>query len=822
MAQFFDFEQDYYGLTDTEVEKRLSMYGLNTYKKNELISKNFSIYEILFSPMVILMLIAGVLCFFGFGIGAGIITILIDIMYVLSEIYARKYSYERYDELKKSTKMSYRVIRNGKLELIGMEYIVPEDTIVIQAGERVPVDALLVEARELTVDESALTNSHEPTAKYVGGISKSEFKPNVVYSGSIVLTGIAICKVTATGVDTRLYQHVGEEPDLHPYYTAMERIVRTVVPFAGCVAVAMTFASMIIRLNNEGELLSSILSGLTIGLCFVPVGLCSFIRLNYTKGAMELMNSGATVKSFADIEKLNSLSVLCVEKEGAIAKNHLEVRGIYSKSEELLYRVAALTCEKNNQDPVTQAIMVKASFFNEKIKNVYDENKFIEKIPDSNEVLSGAIWSVGGDKLCCIKGVPDQILPMCKMSGEELLLAKKRCQDYYSKGCTVVAVACVDANLKVTDLTAGFSYMFIGFVAFSAPLRDSVAAAVKTCKRAGVKVVMLTEDNPSTAESTGRMIGISGNKVVTGTQIEAARNGGSPLDLSAGIYAKLNSEQKKYVINQLKNKGEVVAMAGTRVEDADILNTADIGITISQTAVGCVYEEADVIMNDDNFNSVAETIVTARQVHSNIKSGVSVILSGVVSLIVLMIINIFSGSELMLTPPLIALIGMILLPLCALSFWGKELDNTAKLPPSGFVAKRKLNLGFIGNTLMVGLLSGIVSSLTFLFMDGGANVNFARSCAMISWSSAMAAFVFLLHIGVQPIKSFVYSRLIEKVTVCVMLLLPIALVYIPFINQAFGFRGIDVLALFISIVTGVIPAVIISVIKYFFRLKETA
>lgn len=819
MAQFFDFEQDYYGLSDAEIEKKLSMYGLNTYYRDDKQERNPSPWEILLSPAVILMFIASVMCFIEAQIGAGIIALLVDAVYVAAEIYARKYADKCLDDINASTVMKFRVIRRGRLELVPKEDIVPEDMIVLQAGERIPADAFIHESRDLTVDESVFTGDHTPSAKYEGGISKSDLKPNMVYSGTIVLTGTAICKVTATGVDTRLYQQLGEAPESHPYYTAMERIVRALIPVAGCVAVVMTLASVIIRLNTENSIVSSILSGLSMGLCFVPVGLGSIIRLNYTKCAMDLLKNGAVVKSFSDIEKLNSLSVLCVEKEGAISKSRLEVRGIYARSEELLYRVAALAGEPNCQDPTIKALMVKAAFFDERIKEVYNENTFIEKIPDSNESLSGAIWSVGGDKLCCIKGVPEQILPMCKMSGDALHAAKKRCEDYYAKGCSVMAVACVDASQEITDLTAGFSYMFIGFAAFSAPLRDSVSTAVKTCRRAGMRVVMLTEENPSVAESTGKMIGIQSGNVVTGTQIEAARNGGSPLDLKSDIYAKLNSEQKKYVIEQLKESGEVVAMAGTRPDDACVLEAADVGITIAQTAAGCTYEIADILMNDDNFNTIADMIASARQVHRNIKSAVSVIIGGVAALILIMIVNAFSGMEHMLIPPVIALVGFVFMPLCAVSFQGKSSNQKTVMPPSSFVAKRKLNVRFIGRASLFGVLMGTAAVSTYLFMNNG-NADFARSCSLVSLCTAMAAFVLLQHIGDQSLRSLSALRGFEKVIVGVVLLVPILLVYVPFLNHAFGLRAIDMLALFISLVTGIVPAVIYRVIKVFIKFKE--
>lgn len=530
MAQFFNFNEDYFGLTESEIEKNTKLYGLNIYSKNTKRAEKFSYADVFLSPSVLLMFIAGVLCFFGMGVGAGIFTILIDAAYCAVEFYFRKSADKRLAELKESTTVKFRVIRNGALKLIEKEYIVPEDTIVVQAGERVPADASILEARDLTVDESVLSGNNKPVSKKTGADSKGELKQNFVYSGTTVLSGVAICRVSATGVDTKLYQHVGEIPERHAYYTGFEKIVRRSVPFCALVAILITLVSILFKFLGGEDMLLSAFRAVSLGLCFIPTGISSIIRYYYTKGSSELIKSGAVVKSLDDIEKLNSLSVLCVEKEGAISKNRLEVRGIYARSEELLYKVAALACGQNTTDPAERALMVKATFFDEKISNVYTENKFIENLADSGDTISGALWEVGGDKIYCIKGAPEQILPMCRLSGDALLAAQKRYQDYYESGCTVIAFACVEASSGELDKTIGFSYIFVGFAAFSAPLRDSVSTAVKTCRKAGVRVVMLTEENPSVAVSTGKMIGISTDEVITGAEIERIRQNGAEFD----------------------------------------------------------------------------------------------------------------------------------------------------------------------------------------------------------------------------------------------------------------------------------------------------
>lgn len=766
------------------------------------------------------MFIAGVLCFFGAGVGMGIAVLLIEVFYVCMEIHFRKTVDDRLDEIEETTAVKFRVIRSGKPELIEKELIVPEDVIVVQAGERVPADAFILEARDLTVDEGIFTDDNTPVAKYVGAMSKNDLKPTFVYSGTMIISGIAICKVSATGVDTKYFRKFGAVADRHPYYTNLERVVRSIVPLCSAVAVLLTIVSAVIKVISGGEIIPSALSGITLGLCFIPTGIGAVIRLYYTKGAMSLIKGGAVVKSLSDIEKLNSLSVLCVEKEGAISKNSLEVRGVYAKSEELLYKVAALACEPNTIDPAERALMVKATFFDDKIADVYTDNVFIEKVAEG-ESMNGAVWSVGGAKICCIKGIPEQILPMCRLNGDELFAAQKKYEDYYAKGCSVMAVACVDADNDDMDVTAGFSYTFVGFVAFSAPLRDSVSSAVKTCRRSGVRVVMLTEENPSVAESTGKMIGLSTSSVITGKQIDESVEYGTYLDFDADIYAKLTLEQKLYVIGKLKENGEVVAMTGTRTGDADALEAADVGITISQHSAGSAYEAADVIMNDDNFSTIADMIAAARQIHRNIKRAVSLMISGYVGLIVLIMINLFSDVHLMLTPAIIALVSMIFLPMAALGYVDCRADMRSVMPPSEFVAERKINYRFIGGAALFGALSGAVAIVSYLLMYNGTNFESARSCALISYSFCSAAFAVLRHSDEEPFRAFSGAGTLAKAAVATFAFIPILLVYIPLVNTAFGFAAIDILALLISVATGILPAAAYYFARHFFKNLST-
>lgn len=805
MAQFFNFKEDYFGLNDKDVERNTELYGLNIYTKKEKKTDKTEPVKVIFSPAVILMFIAGVLSFFT-NVFTGIVILLLTAAYCTVTIKLGFASDKKLGDIKRSTAIKFRVIRNGKLMLIDKECIVPEDLLVVQAGECVPADAMILECRELTVDESVFTGSNKPAAKYPGGISKSELKPTFVYSGTNVLTGIAVCKVSAAGVDTKYYHKIGEQPPKHAYFTGMEIIVRKMLPLCAAVAAVLALISMVAWMLYGNGVLESAMRGITLGLCFLPTGLDTVIRVYYTRCSAEMAEKSALVKSLPDIEKLNSMSVLCIEKEGAVSRSGISVQSIYTPNEELLFKVAALACDPDTTDETERALMVRAAFYDEKISDLYDKYTFIERIPESNDFMSGALWEIGGSRLYCIKGSPEQILPLCKFRGEELFVAQKMKNEFYSHGWVVMAIACANAEKRDCDETAGFAYTFAGFAAFSSPMRESVPAAVRTCQRAGVRVIMFSEDNAEAASATGRMIGLSG-KTVTGKNISDSAKYGTDLGLDADIYAGVTPEQKLYIIDKLRKSGEIVAMAGTRAEDAEAIEKSDIGITMSGTTTGSAFEAADVIMHDDNLSAVADMIASARQVHRNIKRACAALISGYTALVLLNMLNLFGDAQLMLNPALIAVLTMFLLPLTALACLNNKTDSKGNMPPSDFISTRKINHRFIILSCIVGVLCGAAAIASYMFMynDNASNVEFARSCSFLALGFCVSLFTFINMSKGNPFSGFVQGGKCAWIGVWAPAVVSVLLVFIPGVNSVFGLCGIDMLATFISIVTGIIP-----------------
>ena len=248
-------------------------------------------------------------------------------------------------------------------------------------------------------------------------------------------------------------------------------------------------------------------------------------------------------------------------------------------------------------------------------------------------------------------------------------------------------------------------------------------------------------------------------------------------------------------------------MAGTRAEDAEAIERSDIGITMSEHTTGSAYEAADVIMHDDNFSAIADMIASARQVHRNIKRACAAMISGYIALILLNMLNLFGDAQLMLNPALIAVLTMFLLPLVALAGLNNCTDRKGKMPPSEFISSRKINRRFIILSAVVGVLCGAASIASYMFMynDTGTNVDFARSCSLLAFGFSTSLFTFINMPSGNPFIGLAQGGKTAVIGVLSPAVIALLLVFIPGLNSVFGLTGIDMLATFISIVTGVIP-----------------
>ena len=807
MAQILNFKNDYVGLSQSEAEERLKMYGLNSAEAEE---KLFSVVRLIFKPRSFLQIIAAALMFAAGEILAGIIMVLLTVLYFFTQIHLGKKLYEKTTNLKRLSGMKYRVVRDGGLTLVRKEYLVPDDILVLQGGERVPADAYLMETERLQMDESLFSGDKTPVCDKATEVDKNKQAPrkNCIYKDTIVLSGSLVAKIYATGEDA---SHYKEEKTEDGSFERAAKGVSFVMNIASVLmlglALLLSFAGQFFRESLAETISCSLIPAVGFALCFVPTEISSLIRLYYVTCAERMNRRHALVKSRRVMENLSALTCLCVEKSGTITKDHLEVSGEYTENRPMFQNVSVLACDPSPQTALEQAVILNATFCGVDTKALHG-NRLLAQYPFSEDSkLAGNLWEIGDARLLCIKGSPENILSLCDVDTDQLHFIQNKQHSFTTAGEQVLAFAyrMLSEDEEEPQSLLGASYTYIGLLAFASQTRDTVPYAVKCCYKAGVNVIMTTDDNEETALAIARKIGLKPGRAITGEQLSQYRLNGETPDLTdVNVFAKVTSSQRCEIVRMLQEQGEIVAMTGNGIDDIDVLEQADVGIVTNGTACPAATESSDLIMNDQNLIAAVDAIKESRQGHLNIKRCVGLVISAHFALGIFALINLLTGG-LIISPALAALLSTAVIPACALMFLDNIADIKQDFIPSSFLARGKVGKVFLLRSLIQGGTLGLGAVLFYLMSMG------------LDDSVKCAAFFLMFNVGLllcgisgisvkrtyfeaaRERKSF-FSLFISGIVVLVTLML----VYIPYLNSAFGMTMLNIFVMLIALLVTVV------------------
>ncbi|WP_256201291.1 cation-translocating P-type ATPase [Thermoanaerobacter thermocopriae] len=351
-----------------------------------------------------------------------------------------------------------------------------------------------------------------------------------------------------------------------------------------------------------------------------PVVLTVFLAM----GAWRLAKRNSLIRRIPAIETLGAISVLCVDKTGTLTKNQMEVRDTYvfnDHDERELINYAVLACEEESYDPMEKAIKEYGEKNGLDVKSIYSK-KLIHEYPFSSDLkMMGHVWEIDGKLVLTAKGSPESILPLCHLDDKELIDIKDRQFKMASNGYRVIAVAKND-NMSIIPTNITETKMdLIGLIGLADPPKEAVPDAIDICNEAGIRIVLITGDNGVTAQAIAKEIGIKNyNNVITGQELDKI----SEEDLrnrvkKTNIFARVTPRHKMRIVKALKENGEVVAMTGDGVNDAPALKYADIGIAMGKRGTGVAKDAADMVLLDDNFTTIVDTIRDGRRIYDNIK-----------------------------------------------------------------------------------------------------------------------------------------------------------------------------------------------------------
>lgn len=778
--------KEFKGLTNNEVVISREKNGSNIQKqrkKESLINKILSIFK---EPMFLLLIIAASVYFIVGEYGDGI-TMLIFVLAVCTIEFIQETKTDKaLEELNKLSSLNVKVIRNGKKEIINSEEIVVGDIVILEEGDRVPADGKILYTQSLGINESSLTGESEIVYKNKEEDLKNHFKLNMCYSGTDVVNGLGIIEVTSVGKNTE-FGLIGQSlNNIKKEKTPLERQINKLVFICTIVSITVFILTIIINYINHSELtltkrlVDSLLAGITIAMATIPEEIPVILTVFLAMGSWSLTKKNTLTKNMKAIETLGTVNVLCTDKTGTITENKMIVEDIYTNSETFI-KTLYQSCPQVAYDPMEIALK---KYCQEKEKT--NTGSITKEYPFKAETkMMGQIWN---NKELCVKGAYENVLPLCNLDKENYKQVKSKINEYSKEGYRVLAIAKNDNLKNIPNSLTEAKLTFEGLVALYDPPRKGVKESLEECYSAGIRVIMITGDNGKTAASIAKKINLNNyDEVITGLELEAM----SDDELfervkTANIFARVYPNHKMRIVNALQRNNLIVAMTGDGVNDAPALKKANIGIAMGQRGTNVAKESADIILLDDNFNTIVKAIGKGRSIYKNIQSAISYVIAIHIPLALLsLFVPIFKLPTLLL-PIHVMLLELLIDPTSSIIFQRIKPTPSIMLEKPRNIDEPILNLKTTIRNILQGILIFIVTFITYLYLiKNNTNINLSITITYTILVLSIILIAYQLKSNNSTIKSFL-EGLKDKISLMVnttILLGLLLLIYIPFLNK---------------------------------------
>jgi len=654
------------GLSSGEVKERLDKYGENRLKEKKKKTNLQRFLDQFRDVMILILLVAAAISFiiacvegemseFFEPILILLIVVLNAILGVVQESKAEK----ALEALKSLSAPHARVLRDGREEVINAAKLVPGDIIILEAGDFIPADARLILTASLKSEESALTGESVPTEKDADAIVKEDAplgdRHNMVYSGCSITYGRGRAVVTATGMDTEMGKIANLLESEEDTKTPLQDKLAQLGKYLGAIALTACAIIFVIGLVSGIKIMEIFMTAVSLAVSAIPEGLPAIVTIVLSIGVQRMVKKNAIIRRLPAVETLGSASVICSDKTGTLTQNRMTLVEAYadgmSETEEisdnnsenirklLMYGMlcsdgiveAAGKDIKYIGDP-TETAIVYGAYRNGITKEEYS-NKYprLAEIPfDSDRKAMSTVNLIDGKNIVIVKGAFDVLVSKC-VSGN-MDEAERINEKMGSNALRVIAIAYkeikdVPTEPKPEDLESELTFM--GLVGMIDPPREEAYEAVKICRKAGIKPVMITGDHVLTASAIAKDLGIllDGDEAVSGAELAGMLEEelSSRVD-KISVYARVSPEDKIRIVKAWQNKGQIVAMTGDGVNDAPALKAADIGCAMGITGTDVAKGASDMTLTDDNFATIVDAVKEGRGIYDNIKKAVAFLL----------------------------------------------------------------------------------------------------------------------------------------------------------------------------------------------------
>lgn len=624
------------GLTNKEAQRRLNNNGKNIVIKEVNRSIFYFIFNSLKEEFIIILLVLAVINFsLGDKIGSMVI-VLIAIISILIRVLEDYSAYKFNKKLRSKIVSTTKVIRDNKELEIKVENVVVGDIISLNAGSIIPADCILINSKDLFVNESVFTGESIPVEKKE--TNKKEYDnlfdiKNILYMSSSVISGTAKAIVVKTGFDTylgKIGKEINDKKNITAFDKGMKDITNMLIKFMVVICLVILLVDGIIRSNFT----EAILFAFSVAVGLTPSMLPMIVNVNLTKGTKTLAKKKVLVKHIESIQNLGAIDTLCTDKTGTLTENKIVLQkyiDVLGKENNNILEYAYINSYYSTgmKNIVDRAIMFYGSKHN--LDNILPKYEKIDEIPfDYNRKIMSIIVKNNSTYRMITKGAMEEILKRCtkvKIKGKEEDLTKElinivttKAKEMATSGMQVLAIAAKKTEKDVLsfDENAEKDMTFIGFIAFLDSPKKDVKKVINKLRKYGVKTKILTGDNQYSTKTVSSLAGINSDEILTGAEIDKLSDKALSIKVEEiDVFARLNPMQKERVVRILKNNGHVVGYMGDGINDAPSLLQSDVGLSVN-TATDIAKETSDMILLEKNLEVIADGIIEGRKVYGNI------------------------------------------------------------------------------------------------------------------------------------------------------------------------------------------------------------
>ncbi len=855
-----------FGLNEKQVEDKQNKFGLNKLeekKKESIVIKFIKQFN---DFMIIILIIASIISAVVARLEGSndyfdsIIIIAIVVFNAIMGLVQEAKAEKSLEALKKMTAPTCRVKRDGKISTIKSEQIVPGDIVLLEAGNYVPADCRLISSSNLKIEESSLTGETVPVLKDANCTLKEKTAlgdmVNMAFSTTIVVNGHGEAIVTDTGMNTKVGKIAkmiitNEAPE-----TPIQKKLGEVGKSLGIACLGICLLIFVIGLLKKIEPIEMFMTSVGLAVAAIPEGLPAIVTIMLSIGVTKMAKKNSIIRKLPAVETLGSSSVICSDKTGTLTQNKMQVTKIANLNGETddkeyikwLMGMATMCTDveisrENGKieltgEPTEKAIVNKALDEGQNKNELYNVMRRVKDIPfDSSRKMMTTIHKIPNGYRVITKGAPDVLLKKCNKVYEngnittldysKTKLIENQNNKMADEALRVLAIAYLDIpNLpsRIDTETVEKNLIFIGLIGMIDPPREGVKEAVATCKKAGIKTVMITGDHIITAKAIAKDLGIlrGSDLAITGEELDKIPQAVLQRNImNYSVFARVTPEHKVRIVKAYQSTGAVVAMTGDGVNDAPALKNADIGIAMGKNGTDVAKNAADMVLTDDNFVTIVEAVKQGRNIFDNIKKAVHFLIATNIGEIV----TIFLGLILGLKSPLLAIqllwINLVTdsLPAIALGLEKPEADIMDKKPRDS--KKGIFADGLWQRIITEGTMLGILTLVAFSVGNYLYDIEVGRTMAFVSLGLLELVHSFNIKSEESIFKVGLFENKYLLGAFILGALLQVIVVVIPSVAEVFKLVPLTQVQWMYTFGISILPLVIMEIQKAFNKIEPS-